>query len=216
MNIITLSAKARCGKDTAAQYILDKLSGSTSYALAACFKESIATHFSDFLTRDDVFGYGVDRNSFMIYIERSDFIERVESIYEDFGYRMDELDIDWSVVDDNNGWTIRRIMQVVGTDVGVNQIDTNIWLKEFEKAMFSLEEVYDTVVMVDCRQTHEIEFVRERGGSVIHILRETGLTDDHITEQGLPVENGDFVVENNGTLLEFFHKLDSVLEQVDI
>jgi hypothetical protein len=199
MNIITLSAKARCGKDTAAQYILDKLPGSTSYALAACFKESIANEFSDFLTRDDVFGYGV---------------ERVERIYEAFGYRMDELDIDWSVVDDNNGWTIRRIMQVVGTDVGVNQIDTNIWLKEFEKAMFSLEEAYDTVVMVDCRQTHEIEFVRERGGSVIHILRETGLTDDHITEQGLPVENGDFVVDNNGTLPEFFEKLDSVLEQI--
>lgn len=214
MNIITLSAKARCGKDTAASYILDRLPNSTSYALAACFKESIANHFSDFLSRDDVFGFGVDRNSYMIYIERNDFIERVERIYEDFGYRTDDLGIDWTVIDDNNGWTIRRIMQVVGTDIGVNQIDTNIWLKEFEKAMFSLEQIYDTVVMVDCRQTHEIEFVRERGGSVIHILRDTGLTDDHITEQGLPVEDGDFVVENNGTLPEFFEKLDSVLERL--
>lgn len=214
MNIITLSAKARCGKDTAASYILDKLPNSVSYALAACFKESIANHFSDLITRDDVFGFGVDRNSYMIYIERNDFIERVERILEDFGYHVDDLGIDWSVVDDNNGWTIRRIMQVVGTDIGVNQIDTNIWLKEFEKAMFSLEQIYDTVVMVDCRQTHEIEFVRERGGSVIHILRDTGLTDDHITEQGLPIEDGDFVVENNGTIEEFFGKLDSVLERL--
>ena len=212
MNIITLSAKARCGKDTAATYLLDNLENSTSYALAACFKESISNHFSEFLSRDDVFGYGVDRNSYIIYIDRSDFIERVERVFEDFGYQLD--DIDWSVVDDNNGWTIRRIMQVIGTDIGVNQIDTNIWLKEFEKAMFSLEEVYDTVIMVDCRQTHEIEFVRERGGSVIHILRETGLADDHITEQGLPVENGDFVVFNNGTLDEFYQKLDSVLSKI--
>lgn len=214
MNIITLSAKARCGKDTAAQYILDQIPGSTSYALAACFKESIATEFSDFLNRDDVFGYGVDRNNYIIYIERSDFIERVERVFEGFGYRIDDLDIDWSVIDDNNGWTIRRIMQTVGTDIGVNQIDTNIWLKEFEKALFNLEEAYDTVVMVDCRQTHEIEFVRERGGSVIHIHRDTGLSDDHITEQGLPVENGDFVVENNGTLDEFYQKLDAVLQQI--
>lgn len=214
MNIITLSAKARCGKDTAASHILDKLPNSVSYALAACFKESIATHFADILTRDDVFGFGVDRNSYLLYIERNDFIERVERIYEDFGYRTDDLGVDWSVIDDNNGWTIRRIMQVVGTDIGVNQIDTNIWLKEFEKAMFSLEQIYDTVVMVDCRQTHEIEFVRERGGSVIHILRDTGLTDDHITEQGLPIDDEDFVVENNGTLQEFFDKLDSVLERL--
>lgn len=214
MNIITLSAKARCGKDTAAQYLLDNLENSTSYALAACFKESIAIHFAEFVNRDDVFGYGVDRNSYIIYVERSDFIERVERIYEDFGYRLDQYDIDWNVIDNNNGWTIRRIMQVVGTDIGVNQIDTNIWLNEFEKAMFSLEQVYDTVVMVDCRQTHEIEFVRERGGSVIHILRETGLTDDHITEQGLPVEDGDFVVDNNGSLEEFYQKLDSVLTQI--
>jgi len=214
MNIITLSAKARCGKDTAAQYILDKLPGSTSYALAAVFKESIATEFAEYLSRDDVFGYGVDRNSFIIYIERSELIESVERIFEGFGYRMDELNIDWSVVGDNNGWTIRKLMQTIGTDIGVNQIDTNIWLKEFEKSMFNLEEAYDTVVMVDCRQTHEIEFVRERGGSVIHILRDTGLTDDHITEQGLPVEHGDFVVENNGTIQEFFENLDSVLKQI--
>ena len=212
MNIITLSAKARCGKDTAAQYLLDNLENSTSYALAACFKESIAMHFSEYLTRDDVFGYGVDRNSYIIYIDRSDFIDMVERVFEDFGYHLE--DIDWTVVDDNNGWTIRRIMQTIGTDIGVNQIDTNIWLKEFEKAMFSLEEVYDTVVMVDCRQTHEIEFVRERGGSVIHILRDTGLTDDHITEQGLPIENGDFVIENNGSLDEFYQKLDAVLQQL--
>lgn len=212
MNIITLSAKARCGKDTAASYILDQLPNSVSYALAACFKESIATHFSEYLTRDDVFGYGVDRNSYMIYIDRDDFIERVERILDDFGYRPDG--IDWSVIDDNNGWTIRRIMQTVGTDIAVNQIDTNVWLKEFEKALFSLEEIHDTVVMVDCRQTHEIEFVRERGGTVIHILRDTGLHDEHITEQGLPVEDGDFVIENNGTLDEFYQKLDAVLKQL--
>lgn len=213
MNIITLSAKARCGKDTAAQFILDKVKNSTSYALAACFKESIANHFSEYLTRDDVFGYGVDRNTYMIYIDRQEFIGLVKDLFLDFGYDLDlDYCIDWDCIDENNGWTIRRIMQTVGTDVGVNQIDTNIWLKEFEKAMFTLAETYDTVVMVDCRQTHEIEFVRERGGSVIHILRDTGLVDTHITEQGLPVEYGDFVVDNNGSLSEFYEKLATIID----
>lgn len=213
MNIITLSAKARCGKDTAAQFILDKVKNSTSYALAECFKESIANHFSEYLTRDDVFGYGVDRNTYMIYIDRQEFIGLVKDLFLDFGFDLDlDYCIDWECIDENNGWTIRRIMQTVGTDIGVNQIDTNIWLKEFEKAMFTLAETYDTVVMVDCRQTHEIEFVRERGGAVIHILRDTGLVDTHITEQGLPVEYGDFVVDNNGSLSEFYEKLATIID----
>lgn len=213
MNIITLSAKARCGKDTAAQYILDHVENSTSYALAACFKESIANHFAEYLSRDDVFGYGVDRNSYMIYIDRQEFIETTKDLFLDFGYDLDlDYSIDWDCIDENNGWTIRRMMQAIGTDIGVNQIDTNIWLKEFEKAMFTLAETYDTVVMVDCRQTHEIEFVRDRGGVVIHILRDTGLVDSHITEQGLPVEYGDHVVENNGSLAEFYDKLGLIID----
>jgi hypothetical protein len=221
MRLITISAKARCGKDTAAQYLLSRYPRSTAYALAACFKESISNHFSEYLTYDDVFGYGVDRNSYLIYIDREEFIDLTKKVFADFGYNLDEfsddgecIDIDWSVINDDNGWTIRRMMQTIGTDIGVNQIDTNIWLKEFEKELFKIEPIYDTVVMTDCRQIHEIEFIRNRNGHVLHVLRDTGLDDDHITERGLPIEDEDFVIENDGTLDDFYRKLDQFIQQL--
>lgn len=215
MNIITLSAKARCGKDTAAHYILNKVPNSTSYALAAAFKESIAKHFTEYMSRDDVFGNGVDRNNFIIYIESSDLEQGIYNVFADFGYDLDKYDIDFTRFD-FNGWTIRNLMQVIGTDIGVNKIDTNIWLKVFETELFNLARIYDTVVVTDCRQVHEIEYLRGLGSTVIHIKRHTGLTDSHITERGLEPIPGEFVVDNNGTLDELFANLNDVLQTVGI
>lgn len=215
MNVITISAKARCGKDTAANYILSKLPNATSFALASSFKESIAKHFSEYMSRDDVFGNGVDRNNFIIYIHSTDLEDGITKVFADFGYDLDKYNIDFTRFD-FNGWTIRNLMQVIGTDIGVNKIDTNIWLKVFETELFNLSRIYDTVVVTDCRQAHEIDYLREMGSEVIHLRRNTGLTDSHITERGLDPVAGEFIVDNNGTLEELYWKLDWILSTIDL
>lgn len=215
MNIITLSAKARCGKDTAADHILKTIPNSVSYALAAAFKESIAKHFSAYMSREDVFGTGVDRNSFIIYIDTPDFEEGVYNVFADFGYDLNKYDIDLTRYD-FNGWTIRRLMQVIGTDIGVNKIDSHIWLKVFEADLFRMGQFHDTVVVTDCRQPHEIEFLRNLGSTVIHIHRNTGLSDSHITERGLEPIDGEFVIDNNGTLNDLFDRLNWALSTISL
>lgn len=215
MHIITLSAKARCGKDTAANHLLKTIPNSTSYALAAPFKESMAKHFASYMSRDDIFGNGVDRNSFIIYIDTPDFEEAVYNIFKDFGYNLDDYNIDLTRYD-FNGWTIRRLMQVIGTDIGCDLVDRHIWLKVFEQDLFRIGQFHDTVVVTDCRQPHEIEFLRKLGSTVIHLNRDTGLRDTHITEQGLTPVNGEFVIDNNGTLQELYNKLEWVLKTIEI
>jgi len=216
MNIYTLSAKARCGKDTAATHLMKTIPNSISYALAAGFKESIAKHFSDYMSRADVFGDGVDRNNFIIYIDSTDFEESTHKVFADFGYDLNKFpQIDLTRYD-FNGWTIRRLMQVIGTDIGVNQIDSHIWLKEFESDLFRLKLIYDNVVVTDCRQPHEIEFLRGLNSTVIHIQRKTGLSDSHITERGLEPVDGEFVIDNNSTLKALYEQLDWVVNTVGI
>lgn len=214
MNIIALSAKARCGKDTAASFIRDfKHLNATTYALAATFKEAIAKHFSDLFTHADVFGTGVDRNTAEFFIEEEDFIKRVKSIFLDYGYDLDENKIDWQGVYANGQvWTIRRIMQYVGTDVGCNQVDLMVWVKILDSELFKLDKVYDTVIITDCRQDHEMSYMRTLGANVLHIIRDTGLEDGHSTEQGLPKLPQDYVIDNNGTLEEFYAELSKFVE----
>lgn len=218
MNLIALSAKARCGKDTAASFIRDyQHLNATTFALAATFKEAIAKHFSDLFTHADVFGTGVDRNTAEFFIEEEDFIKRVKSIFLDYGYDLDEKKIDWQGVYANGQvWTIRRIMQYVGTDVGCNQVDLMVWVKILDTELFKLDKVYDTVIITDCRQDHEMSYMRTLGANVLHIIRDTGLEDSHSTEKGLPVLEGDYVIDNNGTLQEFYVELDKYVNTLKV
>lgn len=216
MNIYTISAKARCGKDTAASHLMKTIPNTISYALAAGFKESIAKHFSEYMSRADVFGDGVDRNNFIIYIDSTDFEEATYRVFADFGYDLNKYpQIDLTRYD-FNGWTIRRLMQCIGTDIGVNQIDSHIWLKEFENDLFRMKLIYDNVVVTDCRQPHEIEFLRGLKSTVIHIQRQTGLSDSHITERGLEPLDGEFIIDNNGTLKALYEQLDWVVKTVEV
>ena len=215
MNLISLSAKARCGKDTAADYIRGHSHlNATTYALASPFKESIASHFADIFTHADVFGTGVDRNTHIFYIDGEEVKRRVKHIFLDFGYDLDDYNIVWPHQFDSQSWTIREIMQIVGTDIGCNQVDQMIWVKLLDEKLFNIEKLYDTVIITDCRQDHEMSHMRNLGAKVLHIHRDTGIQDTHSTEAGLPVADGDWVIENNGTLDEYYEALDSFIASI--
>lgn len=215
MKLITLSAKARCGKDTTANYLNKRLRSSTSLAFATPMKDSIAREFSGYISREDVFGTGVDRNSYEITISSPELKKRITRVFEGFYYNTEH--VDWSVVS-NKGLTIRKLMQAIGTDIGVNQISKDMWVNEFSDTLIDIENRYDyrVVIVTDCRQEHEMNFLRKQNSVVIHIIRETGLEDNHITEKGLPVLGGDFVVDNNSTLEDLYRQLDGILEQLKL
>lgn len=215
MKLITLSAKARCGKDTTANYLTKRLPKSKSLAFASSMKDSIASTFSDYISREDVFGTGVDRNSYEIPITSPELKKRITQVFEGFYY--DTGHVDWSVVS-NRGLTIRKLMQAIGTDIGVNQLCRDMWVNEFSYELTNIEKIGNcrVVIVTDCRQEHEMAFLRQQKSVVIHIMRETGLEDNHVTEKGLPVLEGDFVVDNNSTLENLYLQLDGIIEQLKL
>ena len=94
-----------------------------------------------------------------------------------------------------NGRTMRHAMQTLGTDWGRKMIDEDIWVDSTHDRILAVGDA----VVSDIRFPNEAEMIKDLGGAVIRIDRDTGAADPHISEQltsGLLV---DWVVRNDGT-----------------
>lgn len=188
--IIAISAKKRCGKDTAADYISAKY-GYTKYALATPFKKMLCKHFH--FSEDMINGIGYDREQ-TLDITFSLIKEKFEDILKDLGYSDTVIEtINWDVLKDVKKWSVRRLMQAIGTDIGCDQVDKYIWMHPVVK----LDNENVPLLISDCRQDHEMEVLRTLDALVIHIINPLDTNrDDHITERGLPAADHDPIIIN--------------------
>ncbi|UYD59687.1 deoxynucleotide monophosphate kinase [Aeromonas phage avDM5] len=208
--IIALSAKKRCGKDTVGDILVSN--GFTKYALAEPIKrflylsiheDSKLPMFVQDFNMDDFNGLGYDReaglpisNSDVFRIMRSAWMLVSDDQGFDFTYahtgKIAEV-----VLGNKEAWSIRRLMQTFGTDIGC-AINKRIWMKYLTDFI----PTHKNIVVTDCRQDHEMEEMRSLGAHVVHILRDNQeiRVDMHSTEQGLPIQSGDHVINNDGSI----------------
>ncbi|MNO00802.1 hypothetical protein D3C81_2207660 [compost metagenome] len=61
----------------------------------------------------------------------------------------------------------------------------------------------------DLRFENEADFVRKRGGIVIHVLRPDATeVNPHVSESGIEIQDNDLVLHNEGALDDLFGQLD--------
>ncbi|MGL5307127.1 MAG: hypothetical protein ACRC9Y_13435 [Aeromonas veronii] len=227
--IYTISAKKRVGKDTAAKFITEARADIKSYALAQPIKEALYFGFIIMnaarpihLWNDTIQieawtgdGTGIDREA-SLGITHEQGIEvlynawnRIVDIKPEFSNLTASV---YLILDEiikvPVDWSIRRLMQVFGTDIGV-RVDEKIWLKFMFSVYFDAICDNMSLLITDCRQEHELDFLRKLGAKVMFITRDLGEEnkDEHITEKGLTPEPTDVIIENNGTLAELKHKV---------
>lgn len=106
-------------------------------------------------------------------------------------------------------WSLRRLMQILGTDIVVNKIDKFFWcrlaMNEYFDAMLKHDKFskYDYFIISDGRQEHEIEFVRNMGAIMLFIQRDTmdkSKRDGHISEQIPQRMINEILIKNNGSI----------------
>lgn len=102
-------------------------------------------------------------------------------------------------------WSVRRLMQVLGTDLVVS-VRRDYWLE-------CIPETDGDIIITDIRQTHEMQYCRENNAHVIFVVK-TGIvsTDSHITEKGLEPSASDTIVYNDGTLENLKSKIESIIK----
>ncbi|MFE4681579.1 hypothetical protein ACFRNJ_12175 [Streptomyces sp. NPDC056721] len=130
------------------------------------------------------------------------------------GYGGTEYRIQYLV--DTYGWDsvkrnspeVRRLLQVLGTEVGREMIGQNVWVDSLFK---NLEED-KKYVFTDVRFVNEHQAVDSRLGLLIKIERPgTEPANDHKSEQGLPDLWFDATIVNDGTLKDLNTKVREIL-----
>ena len=103
----------------------------------------------------------------------------------------------------------RTLLQYVGTDV-VRVKRPTFWVDFIADILDLFNDVWDYVIIPDCRFPNEIDSLRQRGLDVTHVKVtrdgfDNGLTDEqkaHISETALDGVAPDYTIDNSGSLVD--------------
>ena len=118
---------------------------------------------------------------------------------------------------DLDGWEnakqqpeVRRMLQVMGSEVGRDLIDPQIWV---ELTMNSAHKS-DNIVVSDVRFRNEAEEIKWKGGQVWRISRidRDAPINVHRSETDLDDWNFDQYISNNGTLADLYAQVKEVMD----
>lgn len=222
--VIVLTGQKRTGKSTAADFFDKK--GFKSVALADGFKRDLAYTINRLVSLGDKpFSYqdangetdfNREEKLFTKYISKiivQDTYKRILGDDQKY-YFVDDIIDEYFDLDKRKMYSFRELMQITGTDIGCNEIDTQIWTKKTISEIINSKE--QNFIISDCRQDHELDVFRKLGFEILHIKRDTSEiveADTHITEKALKINENDSVINNNGTLDEFYIKLNNFLNK---
>ena len=161
MRLIGIAGKARSGKDTAANYLLEKLGDDWS---SASFADPMKAMLG------------------VIGVNCSDAAKDLPK--------------------NQYGVSTRHMLQTLGTEWGRNGIGSDFWID-----VFANMNAYQCVIVPDVRFENEADLVR-KNGILIHIKGRGGIKGNHVSEQAVSIKDGDIVINNNGSLVELYAKLD--------
>lgn len=110
--------------------------------------------------------------------------------------------------------TPRFLLQSIGTEWGRKLIRDDIWVR----ALLSQYRPHeDHWIVTDVRFPNEVWGIKERGGVVIRIERETGSNDGHPSETSLDNYTGwDYVIDNNSSLGALQARVEFMCRALDL
>ncbi len=107
------------------------------------------------------------------------------------------------------GVTWRQLLQTLGTEWGRTHIHPDLWVMCARE--FFEQNRHCDIVIDDVRFENEAALIREMGGVIIHVFRNTDLVDDHSSERGIKPVAPDFVCTNEGSIDSFQSDLDNLV-----
>ena len=99
------------------------------------------------------------------------------------------------------GKTPRVILQLMGTDFGRDMLHPELWLRLLAADIERMTANGITPVITDARFENEAAFVRNLGGTLIHVVNPETVsrTDAHASENGVAFVDGDILFTNDKT-----------------
>lgn len=113
------------------------------------------------------------------------------------------------------GKSPRELMQLLGTEWGRDLVHPQLWLLLAEQNLQLLAEhdqAMKGVVIRDVRFDNEADWVRSKGGVILHITRPDAVeVATHTSESGVTHRPGDLSLVNDGTLDQLYDEIDALI-----
>lgn len=113
---------------------------------------------------------------------------------------------------------VRELLQRLGTEVGRNMIDENVWVNVAVNTIKNYRNAGTPVVLTGLRFVNEVQAVRGLVGARTVWVDRPGLgegtTSAHASENSISAEDFDQVVVNDGTLDDLYAKADALVESL--
>lgn len=112
--------------------------------------------------------------------------------------------------DNGFGFTNRRLLQIVGTEMFRKLIHNDVWIEKFKREVSH----YEYVVVTDIRFDNEAEIIKGMGGLILEIVRPNNPieTEEHLSEVGISKELISATIVNDGTIKDLVTKLNQLGE----
>ena len=187
MKLIGLCAGKRCGKDTFADYIIEK-QGYVKYGFADPLKEA-CRHI--FLFNDEqLYGeekeemddrWGITPRQALQQVGTQMFRQQSHKLFPNSKIKAGKI------------WVQRF----------------KLWYKEQIKINPNIK-----VILSDIRFQDEADAITELGGSLISIKRNTKMIDTHLSETGIKKIKTDYTITNNLSLDNYYYKIDLLMKTI--
>ncbi len=117
----------------------------------------------------------------------------------------------------------RMILQKIGTEIIRDHVDEDFWVKKMDETLNSINHSPFTnfkelfVIIHDVRFRNEAEFIKEKGGVLIKILRDETSVDNHRSEaeqSSITLRPKDYLIMNRGSLKELRDAVSMVVGHI--
>jgi hypothetical protein len=179
--LIALSGLKGSGKDTAAEVMIEEY-GFTRIAFADALREALVV-LNPYI--DEVVSSDTEYDS-VSYVVPTPLAELVEEYGWDYTKR--------------NFPEARRLLQVMGTEVGRMLFGENVWIDYLVKKYPNISRTNTRYVITDCRFENEAQFVQDAFGKIVWIARPGVESDGHASESNIVETYADHFIENDTTL----------------
>lgn len=121
-----------------------------------------------------------------------------------------------------NNPEVRRLYQVLGTEVGRDMIDQDTWVNIARRDIQALREDGESTIITGIRFGNERDMIQAQGGHLVWVERDPDYhnreipEDAHASERTLTYEDFDVTVENFGTLEGLYKSAETVWDDVTL
>lgn len=227
--IVCMSGKAGSGKDTVADYLVEKY-GFKRMAFADPLRDIVQLVFAlDYnsvwdrklrelplkhlpnYTTNEVVKWYVDEG-FKDFPNISD--EDLQVLKQSYGWIGKDIE---ELHNDDRYWSVRKLLQFIGTEMFRNLINRDTWVMNFVQRL----EPGVNYVLTDVRFPNEMDWVKTKfGGKVVF----TEVVRPGCDGKGVGIENheseryklpADIVFQNDGTLEELYKKIENFMNDIE-